>query len=95
LEESLNNWIKTLTGRNDVCFLLEKSVKGEVLTDDILICCHQCAEKLRGGYVVIEKSPCSSRLRFLKHFARALAEKLGCRSDFLDVYEFGIVIIMT
>ena len=91
IEKLFSSWVKSLTTRKDVCFLIEKSVKGEVLTDDIIACCHQCAEKLKGGYVVIKDSTCSSRLCFLKRFTKALAERLGCRFDFIEVYGFGVI----
>lgn len=70
---------------------VKKDVDGNIAPNEIQFLCRGCMENFVDRYEIPEERPHEGSRFVFKNFCNKLADELGCESEYVDIYDFGIL----
>jgi hypothetical protein len=70
---------------------VKKDVDGNIAPNEIQFLCRGCMENFVDRYEIPEERPHEGSRFVFKNFCNKLAGELGCESEYVDIYDFGIL----
>ncbi len=76
--------------RNElVAILVKKDLDGNLRRNEVRLLCKACEESLVNRLEM--NPPCEGINCLFKHFVAKFGERIGCRTRYVDVYDFGVL----